>query len=272
MSNWLGGRHRLCIGTYATSYLFIYFYFFTYPESAKWANSTCCPYESSFVIRYPHLPWVSLAVIYSFRHVVSRAVGTLSFNNKWIGVDNHQLNCLAKFSPCDNHHHDLGLWTFVFFFFFLELKISRNNIVLWLRIYQNLFLIYNHDHYQPQLGIGLDRTKTYTNHYVTRASLHCFLITAASPIPASYLADRIGTKKTLLLASVPYIIGWILVMFAGNVPTIYASRLISGLGYGIAYTTAPMYLGEIASDDVRGAMATLITVMSKVSLPPELRS
>lgn len=95
-------------------------------------------------------------------------------------------------------------------------------------------------------------------------------ISAASPIPASYLADRIGTKKTLLLASVPYIIGWILVMFAGNVPTIYASRLISGLGYGIAYTTAPMYLGEIASDDVRGAMATLITVMSKVS-PPESR-
>lgn len=92
------------------------------------------------------------------------------------------------------------------------------------------------------------------------------LCSAASPIPASYLADRIGTKKTLLLASVPYIIGWILVMFAGNVPTIYASRLISGLGYGIAYTTAPMYLGEIASDDVRGAMATLITVMSKFGI------
>lgn len=110
------------------------------------------------------------------------------------------------------------------------------------------------------------------SHYVPLTSLYGFLIPAASPIPAAYLADRIGTKKTLLLASVPYIIGWILVMFAGNVPTIYASRLISGLGYGIAYTTAPMYLGEIASDDVRGAMATLITVMSKVSLLPKLRS
>lgn len=92
------------------------------------------------------------------------------------------------------------------------------------------------------------------------------LCSAASPIPASYLAERIGPKKTLLLASVPYIVGWILVMFAGNVPTIYASRLISGLGYGIAYTTAPMYLGEIASDNVRGAMATLITVMSKFGI------
>ncbi|CAH0405481.1 unnamed protein product [Chilo suppressalis] len=92
------------------------------------------------------------------------------------------------------------------------------------------------------------------------------LCSAASPIPASYLADKIGTKKTLLLASVPYIIGWILVMLANNVPTIYVSRLISGLGYGIAYTAAPMYLGEIASDKVRGAMATLITVMSKFGI------
>ncbi|KAM3967567.1 facilitated trehalose transporter Tret1 [Aphomia sociella] len=92
------------------------------------------------------------------------------------------------------------------------------------------------------------------------------LCSAASPIPAAYLADKIGRKKTLLLAAVPYIIGWILVMLAGNVPTIYASRLISGLGYGIAYTAAPMYLGEIASDEVRGAMTTLITVMSKFGI------
>ncbi|XP_073957216.1 facilitated trehalose transporter Tret1-like [Choristoneura fumiferana] len=92
------------------------------------------------------------------------------------------------------------------------------------------------------------------------------LCSAVSPIPASYLADRIGTKKTLLLAAVPYIIGWVLVMFAGNIPTIYVSRLISGLGYGIAYTAAPMYLGEIASDEVRGAMTTLITVMSKFGI------
>ncbi|CAF4790138.1 facilitated trehalose transporter Tret1-like [Pieris napi] len=92
------------------------------------------------------------------------------------------------------------------------------------------------------------------------------LSSALSPIPASYLADRIGTKKTLLLAAIPYILGWILVMLATNVPTIYAARLISGLGYGIAYTTAPMYLGEIASNEVRGAMATLITVMSKFGI------
>lgn len=92
------------------------------------------------------------------------------------------------------------------------------------------------------------------------------LTSALSPIPASYMADRIGRKNTLLLSAIPYILGWLLIMVATNVPTIYASRMISGFGYGMAYTTAPMYLGEVASDDVRGAMATFITVMSKFGI------
>ncbi|VVC91007.1 unnamed protein product, partial [Leptidea sinapis] len=120
----------------------------------------------------------------------------------------------------------------------------------------------------PTLPILLDKDSpipTTKDQSSWIASL-MILSSAFSPIPASYLADRIGTKKTLLLASVPYIIGWILVMLATNVPTIYAARIISGLGYGIAYTAAPMYLGEIASDEVRGAMATLITVMSKFGI------
>lgn len=53
-------------------------------------------------------------------------------------------------------------------------------------------------------------------------------------------------------------------MQANSVLALYIGRMIQGLGYGIIYTTAPMYLGEIASNDVRGSMATLITVMSKV--------
>ncbi|KOB75721.1 Solute carrier family 2, partial [Operophtera brumata] len=85
-----------------------------------------------------------------------------------------------------------------------------------------------------------------------------------SPDQSSWIAS------IMILCSVPYIIGWILVMLAGNIPTIYVSRLISGLGYGIAYTAAPMYLGEIASNEVRGAMATLITfgILSQYCIGP----
>jgi MFS family permease len=90
------------------------------------------------------------------------------------------------------------------------------------------------------------------------------LASALSPFPASYMVDIIGRKMSLLLAAIPYLIGWITIMEAGSVNSIYIGRMLQGLGYGIVYTTAPMYLGEIASNDMRGSMATLITVMSKV--------
>lgn len=98
------------------------------------------------------------------------------------------------------------------------------------------------------------------------------LSSAASPLAAAFLAERLGRKPTLLLAAVPYILGWVLIMEANSVLVIYISRMVSGIGYGLVYTTAPMYLGEIASDKVRGSMATLITVMSKVNNAKEIFS
>ncbi|XP_075970892.1 facilitated trehalose transporter Tret1-like [Anticarsia gemmatalis] len=92
------------------------------------------------------------------------------------------------------------------------------------------------------------------------------LCSALTPVPAAYLADRFGRKTTLLLGAVPFIIGWILVIVANSVPVLYVARMFSGLGYGIVYTVAPMYTGEIATNQVRGALSTLITLMNKVGI------
>ncbi|CAG9132328.1 hypothetical protein JYU34_003783 [Plutella xylostella] len=92
------------------------------------------------------------------------------------------------------------------------------------------------------------------------------LCSALTPVPAAYAADRLGRKTTLLLGAVPFIIGWILVMVASSVPVLYVARMFSGLGYGIVYTVAPMYTGEIATNEVRGALSTLITLMNKVGI------
>lgn len=92
------------------------------------------------------------------------------------------------------------------------------------------------------------------------------LCSAITPIPSAYLADRFGRKTTLLLGAIPFIIGWILVIVANSVGMLYAARMFSGLGYGIVYTVAPMYTGEIATNEVRGALSTLITLMNKVSI------
>lgn len=53
---------------------------------------------------------------------------------------------------------------------------------------------------------------------------------------------------------------------AQSVPTLYVSRFFSGLSYGLAYSVTPMYLGEIASDSIRGAVSTLTTIMAKLGI------
>ncbi|KAJ8736482.1 hypothetical protein PYW08_007138 [Mythimna loreyi] len=92
------------------------------------------------------------------------------------------------------------------------------------------------------------------------------LCSALTPIPSAYFADRFGRKTTLLLGAVPFIIGWVLVIVANSVALLYVARMFSGLGYGIVYTVAPMYTGEIATNQVRGALSTLITLMNKVGI------
>lgn len=92
------------------------------------------------------------------------------------------------------------------------------------------------------------------------------LCSALTPIPSAYFADRFGRKTTLLLGAVPFILGWILVIVAKSVAVLYVARMFSGLGYGIVYTVAPMYTGEIATNQVRGALSTLITLMNKVGI------
>lgn len=92
------------------------------------------------------------------------------------------------------------------------------------------------------------------------------LCSALTPIPSAYLADRFGRKTTLLLGAIPFIIGWVLVIVANSVEILYVARMFSGLGYGIVYTVAPMYTGEIATNEVRGALSTLITLMNKVGI------
>lgn len=80
------------------------------------------------------------------------------------------------------------------------------------------------------------------------------------PFLGASLADRYGRKKCLLLASGFFIVGWIIVFFAKTVAALYISRVILGIGVGIAYTINPMYVSEVADVEIRGALGTLIAV------------
>ncbi|KAG7191064.1 hypothetical protein KM043_007106 [Ampulex compressa] len=80
-------------------------------------------------------------------------------------------------------------------------------------------------------------------------------------IMAAFIVDWFGRKTGLLIAGVPLFVSWILIIMAGNPYVLYASRFISGLGVGIVYVICPMYLGEIADKEIRGALGSFIKLM-----------
>lgn len=60
------------------------------------------------------------------------------------------------------------------------------------------------------------------------------------------LSDTIGRRKSLLLASIPFIIGWsILGGFANSLFSINAAFLIMGIGLGLKEASSLTYIGEV---------------------------
>ncbi|XP_078043186.1 facilitated trehalose transporter Tret1 isoform X2 [Augochlora pura] len=77
------------------------------------------------------------------------------------------------------------------------------------------------------------------------------------PFVGAWLADRFGRKRCLMLSSIFFVVGWIIVLFAKTVEALYISRIILGIGVGIAYTANPMYISEVSDVNIRGALGTL---------------
>jgi MFS family permease len=84
---------------------------------------------------------------------------------------------------------------------------------------------------------------------------------ALGPILGSMSAKYLGPKQTIMISSIPFLIGNILIVFATSAPYFYASRFISGIGVGFGFTAVPIYIGEVAEDSNRGALMILLTLM-----------
>lgn len=80
-------------------------------------------------------------------------------------------------------------------------------------------------------------------------------------ILAAFIVDWLGRKMSLLIAGVPLFVGFIMIIIAWNPYILYASRFISGIGQGVVYVVCPMYIGEIADKEIRGALGSLIKLM-----------
>ena len=77
------------------------------------------------------------------------------------------------------------------------------------------------------------------------------------PLAGVWLADNLGRKRTLILASLLFLISTIGSAAAGGVVSFSLWRFIGGMGVGLASTVSPMYIAEVAPAHLRGRLVVV---------------
>ncbi|KAG8298501.1 hypothetical protein J6590_013678 [Homalodisca vitripennis] len=77
------------------------------------------------------------------------------------------------------------------------------------------------------------------------------------PVPIGFLANYIGRKPVLLASGPLFIISWLMIVLWPSMAMLMAARIIQGIAVSLAFTAAPVYLGEIASDSFRGNITSI---------------
>ncbi|XP_055850761.1 facilitated trehalose transporter Tret1-like [Episyrphus balteatus] len=82
----------------------------------------------------------------------------------------------------------------------------------------------------------------------------------ASSLFVGQLATYVGRKWTLLGSGFIIAASYLFLIFGKHIWFIYVARFLQGFGGGGGAAMVPMYVGEISTDDTRGALGSLITI------------
>lgn len=93
------------------------------------------------------------------------------------------------------------------------------------------------------------------------------LATISTPVGcliAGPLLERVGRRASLVLTSLPCLVGWVLVAAAPSddafLPHMYAGRVLAGLALGLVSAPSTVYLAEISQNSLRGMLTTWTSV------------
>lgn len=84
---------------------------------------------------------------------------------------------------------------------------------------------------------------------------------ALGALGAGSLSAKLGRKKSLMLGAILFVIGSVLCGLATSPTMLIFARFLLGLAIGIASFTAPLYLAEVAPENIRGSMISLYQLM-----------
>ncbi|XP_017075057.2 LOW QUALITY PROTEIN: facilitated trehalose transporter Tret1 [Drosophila eugracilis] len=76
----------------------------------------------------------------------------------------------------------------------------------------------------------------------------------------TWLADKIGRKWCLMWMALPNLLGWVIIPFARNPMHLIIARFIGGAAGGGCFTVIPIYIAELASDNIRGTLGVFLVL------------
>jgi len=79
----------------------------------------------------------------------------------------------------------------------------------------------------------------------------------AAALVSGYLSDNLGRKKAIMVGSVIWVIGCIIVSASQNIAMLIVGRVINGMCVGICSAQVPVYISEVAPPTKRGRLVGL---------------
>ncbi len=113
------------------------------------------------------------------------------------------------------------------------------------------------------IGVIAGALPFITDHFVLTSRLQEWVVSsmmlgaAIGALFNGWLSFRLGRKYSLMAGAILFVLGSIGSAFATSVEMLIAARVVLGIAVGIASYTAPLYLSEMASENVRGKMISM---------------
>lgn len=76
---------------------------------------------------------------------------------------------------------------------------------------------------------------------------------------------KLGPRLSLMINSLPYLIGWVLIVFGQELWLILIGRLIGGFSIGFSSGAVPVYVLEISTQGLRGMLGTSFQVTNQIN-------
>uniref|UniRef100_A0A665U580 Solute carrier family 2, facilitated glucose transporter member 8 n=1 Tax=Echeneis naucrates TaxID=173247 RepID=A0A665U580_ECHNA len=84
---------------------------------------------------------------------------------------------------------------------------------------------------------------------------------AAGGLLGGWMVEKIGRKLSLMFCSLPYVLGFTIIIAAQNVWMLHIGRVLTGLASGVTSLVVPLYISEMAHEKVRGALGSCVQLM-----------